>query len=338
MIGSVLLIDAPAFPALPRCVARVDKDHGDASAFRLVADESAKLGKPPVTQSCALVAAGRYPSANTLEVFKGNTASGAFSIQYDSLGDAVVGVLLIPRLFAGELAQSPLGSLRAPLLQPGASLLVVSAGAFNVGTGIDLAVTIDGQGDDAEINAKPILGLEFLGLRDVAGDREYPLAPDMAQIDFPLAEGHQCLLVLAHKDRNDHATFDCPDADCTAILDEPDYPIVVRLGCVAAENRSDILVDLEGVGDLGDCSDGSLCSQPEPLPKANIGHLVQVVLPKRAGIKAGLCKPRRRLIAPLQRRHQARRLGFRRKHLNGSDQFHSFKYGGCAMRKQGRRG
>ena len=115
LIGSILLVDATTLTALPGCVARIDEDHGDASALRLVGDKGAKLSKSPIPQSCSLIAAGRDPSAYALEFFQGYAAAGAFSIQYDSLSDAVVCVLLEPRLFAGQFAETPLGSLGAAL-------------------------------------------------------------------------------------------------------------------------------------------------------------------------------------------------------------------------------
>ena len=93
---------------------------------------------------------------------------------------------------------------------------------------------------------------QFLGFGNVAGCGQHPLAADEAQIDLAFAEGHQPLLVLAHHDGHDQATLNRPQADRTAILDEADYPIVVRLGGVGAEDWGDFAADLESVGNLGD--------------------------------------------------------------------------------------
>lgn len=94
LIGAVLLVDAPARGALARRVARINEDHGDASTLCLVGDESSQLSETPISQPCALIAAGRYPLANALEFFKGDPPRGAFSIHHDSLGyDLVQGEL-----------------------------------------------------------------------------------------------------------------------------------------------------------------------------------------------------------------------------------------------------
>lgn len=326
LIGSVLFVDASAHRALARRVSWINEDHGDADALRLVGDECAELAKSPITQSCALVAPGRYPAADALQLFEGDPASGAFSIHHDSLGNAVVGVFLEPRLLSGEVAQSPLGCLGAALLKSIPALLVVAALPFDSGPGIDLAIAIGGQRDDAEINAQPVFGLKLVGFRYVAGNGQHPFAAHEAQIDFALAIHHQPILVFTHHDWHDDAPFDCPQANRATVLNEPNDPIVIRLSGIWAKDWSDGAIDLEGVGDLGDRSDSSLGGQTEACSQLDVMQLVQIVLPEGAAREARGAQPCACFIASRQRRLQARGLSGRRQHLEGGYQLHAVKY------------
>ncbi|BBC33303.1 hypothetical protein SGFS_045970 [Streptomyces graminofaciens] len=60
-----------------------------------------------------------YPVADALEFFEGQAAPGAFSLGHDRLGDDVVLVGGVPRLFAGTGLEPPLGALGALLLELG---------------------------------------------------------------------------------------------------------------------------------------------------------------------------------------------------------------------------
>ena len=85
LIRSVLFVDAPARRALAGRVAGIDAKHRDARALGLVGQESAELPEGPGMQARSLTALGRNPRANMREVFKRNTAFGAFGNFNDRL-------------------------------------------------------------------------------------------------------------------------------------------------------------------------------------------------------------------------------------------------------------
>ena len=326
LVGAVPLVDTATRAAFTRRVARIDKTNRNAGALCLVSDKAAELGERPITKPCALVASGRYPSTDAFEIFKGNAASGAFSILHEHLRYAVVGVGLEPPLFAGQFLQPTLGSLRAALLQSTAPLGVTLADPFDISTGVNCSVAVGGEVDDAKIDAKPILGVELVGLGDVAGCSQHPLSADEAKINLALAVAHQASLVLAHHDRHDDAAFQRPQADRAAVLYEADNAIVVGLGGVGTEHRSDFTVDLECVGHLGDAADSSLCSQSEVGADGVIRQFVEIELPERAAVEAYASQPRARLVAARQRARQDPLLFRRRQHLQGGNQLHALKY------------
>src|SRR4051794_33347087 len=189
LVRSVLLVDAAALRALARGVAWIDEHDWNAGPPRLVGGEGAKLAEAPVGQTGSTGAAGRYPAADAFEFFKGETAAGALRFLYESLGHHMVLVVLIPRLLAHQLAQPTLGGLGAACLEAVPALLMATL-ALDLGARVSPAVAVSGDVDDAKVHADPVGGLECLGLGDVAGRRQDPLAAHPAQIDLALAEGY----------------------------------------------------------------------------------------------------------------------------------------------------
>ena len=325
--GAVLLVDAAARRALARRVAGIDKTDRDTGALRLVGEEAPHLAERPIPKPRSLVAAsGRYPATDARQSFHGDPASGAFSVAYKRLRYAVVDVLLVSPLSAGQFTKSALGRLGAALLQATAALLDMPTTPFHLGAGVQAPIAVCGERDDAEVHAKPILGLEFLGLRHIAGRGQEPFTADKAQIDLAFAERHQPLLVLAHHDGEHHAAFQGPQADRSPGLDEAQDAVVVRLRGVPAEDGGDGAVDFEGVGYLGDRPHHGLSRQPEAGPHLGIGHLVHVVLAPRVGGMPGGRKPRRCFVAPCQRRPQALGLVGGRQEFHGGHKLHAVKY------------
>lgn len=334
LIGSVLLIDVSTLSALPGRVAGIDEDQRDASTFRLVSNERTKLAESPVAQSRALIATGRYPAADALEAFKSDPASGAFSVQHDSLGNHVIGVFLEPRLFAGQFPEFSFGTLGAEPLQTIPAALLPSPLLLDHISGIAGPVAVSSERDDAEVDAQPVLSFKLVGLRDIAGRREEPFSTNEAEIDLAFAVGHQSLLVLTHYNGNYNATFDGPQTDRAAVFDETNDPIIIGLRGIHAEDRCNLAVDLEGIRHLGDRPDGGLSGQTESAAYLDISQFVQVVLPERLSIEPSLGQPGTGFITARQGRLQARCLGWRRQDLEGGNQFHIVKYGYSSRRKQ----
>ncbi len=326
MIFPVLLVDATARGTLPGRVARIDKRDRNAGTLRLVDDEATELGECPIAKPCSFGPAGRNPAADTLEVLKSQSATGAFSIKNERLRYAVVDMFLEPRLFSGEFAETPLGGFSASLLQAAPSLRQLGPDTLNICAGPGATVAIHSKRNDAEIDAKPILGIELGRFRDVASRGQYPLATDETEINLALAVGHQSGLMLAHYNGHGDAAFDGPDADGCTVTDEADYAIVVGLGSVLAEHRRNIAVNLEGICHFGNRADGSLGGQSVAGSQLGIAELVQVELAEHARIKSGFCQPRRGLVAADKRGRQRNRCGLRRNQLNSGYQLHAFKY------------
>src|SRR5260370_15353952 len=112
-----MLIDTATFGAGARRVAGVNVDDLDAVESRFVQYLAFEVVECPAMQCGSLRLSNRYPVADTTQIFQGNTASSALSLNHNALADAVVGVVRETRLFAGLLAQQATSRLCALLLQ-----------------------------------------------------------------------------------------------------------------------------------------------------------------------------------------------------------------------------
>lgn len=325
MVWPVSLVGVPARRALPARVAWIDEKNRNAAQGRLVGDERAELSERPVVEPCPLTAPGRYPVADTLEIFERNSAAGAFSSRNERLRDAVVDVALEPALPASEFAEPPLGSLGAALLETGTATGKMGANLFDGFACHHVAVAVGRDVDDPEIDTEPVFGVEPLGFWDVAGASEEPLSADEAEIDLALSVSHQLALTSAHNDRDRDASNDRPERHGVDFLGEPQDTVVVWLGRERTKDGCFLSVDLERVGDLGDRPNRCLRGQTELGAKLIIGELVEIELPEHAGLVATRRKPRARGVAALKGLPERVRLLLRRQELYRSHELHASK-------------
>lgn len=335
LVWAVALVDAAAGTAFPRSIPGIDKADRNPGALCLIGQEATELSERPVTKPRSRVAAsGRNPCADASEIFQGQAASGAFSIRHKRLRYAVIDVFLVSPLFARELTQPSFRSLGAALLETPPTLPKALAPLLNLGAGIDAPVTVSRERHDAEINPKPILSLELIGFRDIAGSGEIPFAAHHVEIDFALLEGKEAALMIAHDACDGDTAFEGPYAGGGATLDEPKDALIVRLRAVRAEHRRDRTVDLEGVRNLGDCADCHLSGEAEAGADICIGQFVHVILAMDAHGMGSCGQPRRSFVTACQRRGQARGLFRRRQKLHGGYELHGVKYREDAMQCQ----
>lgn len=322
MIWSVFSIDAAAYRAFFARVAGINSDDWNTSSLCLVGNESTQLPERPVVQASALFAAGRNPSADTLEILKSNSASGAFSIQHDSLRNTVIGVFLEPRLSSCQFAQPTFSALCADFLEAASAPDMVGPDALDRLTAIDLTVAAGSNIDDPHVNADPPRRLELDGFWNVACAGQQPFAANETEIGFAFAERKQRELMFPGDKAEPHPAFESPDRKNALTLETEDS-IVIGLRSVGAENWRDLTINLEGIGYFSYASDGGLSRETESASQFGIGELLQIVLPIDLGGKARFGKPRACFVAAHKRRLQFCGLLAGGKELDGGYELHT---------------
>lgn len=285
MVWSIPLIDTATSRAFLACVGWVDENDGNPGSFRFVDDERSELCERPVMQAGSLTALGRYPSANSLEIFKGYPALGAFGSLNDLLRYYVISMLLEPRLFPRKFTKAPFGRLSSSALEAGSSLAEFDTQIIDTSPRVDVFIAICGDICDAKIDAKPIDRIKRFGLGDLAAACQVPFISDKTEVSLSLAEGKKIPLSFSGNEFNSHPAFQCPDGQFAVTL-ETDDPLIIWLRSIGAEDGSQLPVDLKCVGDLGDTEYGGLGSEVERTAQPRIAKLLQIELPKDAICKS----------------------------------------------------
>lgn len=288
MIRSVLFVDCAAGRAPLARVARIDEQHRDTGSLGFVGDERLKLSEGPVSEPSAMLAAGLGPSANVLQVFQPDAASGALRLNHESLRNAVVFVFLESLLFAREFTKSAFGSLATAALKSLATIGEPLAGGLDSRAAMRFAVAVRGEIDDTKINAEHLCCHDRIGLVDIADTRKIECAAHEHQIDFALAKSEKFALALAHHGLDLGTSAKRPDRDDIVRL-EADDAVIIGLRGVLAECALNLPVQLVGVGYLRDTTDSDLRGEAEALPDIGVTELVQVESSENTSLKT-LCR------------------------------------------------
>jgi hypothetical protein len=326
LIGSIPFIDATAGRTCPAGVARIDEQDRHAEHSRLVGDEGPKLAEGPIVQSCALGGpCGLNPVPDTLEIFKGDRAAGAFGLRHECFADAVVGMRLKPALPAGHSLELAFGGLGAATLKPAPASAQLDTDGFNCLAGIGLAVAVGGDVDDAEIDAENVGRLDQVGIVEVADDGEIPVAAHEHQIHLAPAVGEQPPLMVAADIGDLLPPAERPDRQLI-VGQEPEDTVIERLGAVRPELAPGIGVDLVGVSHFGETSDRDLSRQAETVAKVAINQLLKGEVTEYLPLKSNLGQPVARLVASLKRLLKQDGLLWRRQQFDVRNELHAFKY------------
>ena len=326
MIGSVPIVDGSAYPAPFGGAGRIDERNGNAGQPRFVRDKAAKLAERPIVKLCPVPASGLNPVSDVRQVLKTYRTPGALRGGNERLRNAMVRVGLKSPLFAGEFAEAALGGPRAPALKASFPARKLDADALDPGSRIGPPVAVEGQIDDAKIDAKHIGDADLFRVRHVADAGEIPLAAHVHQIDFALSVGQQGALAFTANEGDLHPARQRPDRDKIAAA-KADNAIIVGLSCETPKRALHFLVDLVAIGHLGDAAHCGLRRQIEHRPRIAVGHLVQIELPEFSICESLGREKIASLIAALKRLAQRAGLRLVRLQLDVRNQLHILKYG-----------
>ena len=298
---SVLLFGMPTSRTFPASISRIDLDHGNTSKRCLVGDKETELGETPVEHPVFLTTPGLDPFADPLQFFEGDSAKGALRSINDVLGDDMVSSFLEPGLLPGDSLELSSSGSRPVALKVPPPVLELPPILFEPRSAVDLPVAVDGEVDDAQIDAQELLNVSFFRRLDVAGTANIEGAPDEHQVNFALAVLEQCSLMVSTNVVDLEPTAERPDGNPVATHDAKDA-IVVGLGGVLTKGPLLALEGLIGVGDLGDATSGDLGAQTEAASDLVVDELVDVIGLEGLGFPSLSGDPVASLVARLERR------------------------------------
>lgn len=346
LIRTVPFVDVSAARTPLRGVGWIDQFDRNTGDRGFVADEIPELPECPSVQSVPLLLAlGLGSIADMRQVFQRKAATGAFSFGNECLRNYVVFVFPEAALATGQaLKFAPLVTADRALCSGCRAALMVSAqGGVAVTGSVDgipaegRAVARSGNVRNSEVYADPVFRAEFIGLGNLACADQKPLATDKGQVSLTLSESEGFVLPLASHERDFDASGQRPDRKGVALNRE--NALVIGLRREAPENGNYLAVDLEGVGNLGNATNGSLRCKSKVRAHRSISQFVQVELARLAVLKSMLRKPVAGGVAALKRLFQRLCLFLGRLELYCRNELHAFIYrriGGYVKLKKGR--
>lgn len=192
-----MFIDATTFRTGARGVAGVNMDDLHAITPRLVRDLLLKVINCPAMQSGSLRLSNRYPVANTTQVFQGDPALSALSLNHDAFADTVVGVPGKSVFLTRQFLESSLGRLGAFLLQLVSASSVAMTYMVDVAGLVRLAVTVHRDIDNTPVYTQKRLHLLGRWFFNLAGRQQVPLALVEPQVRLALLMLQQFFLAAS---------------------------------------------------------------------------------------------------------------------------------------------
>lgn len=318
---AVGLVDVAARGASPRSVARVHGHKLDASDGGLVAEERTQLKERPSRVHRPLASPDRCPLADARQVFDGDAAPGAFGLGDDVLRDHVVGVGTEAGLLAREFLKVTFRRFGADGLEHVAKTLMALARSLDGCAAVSLAVRVDCEVSDPEVDAQPALWVDGRTVGDIDGHVKEPLALAQDEVGLSPHAFESRSVVRAGDVGHEDAARDSQERNAVHRLETHD-PLVVGDGPMGLEVGLADAVTLVRLDHLGDRPHRHLRGQPKLLTQVAVVESLESELVGRLQLESSFRQPRTCLIHALERRQQSGGLLGRWEQLGDGNQFH----------------
>ena len=279
----------------PTRVARIDRDQDHAVKLGLVFDERPQLSECPAAHFSSLLLSEPCPAANSLKVFKGDSAAGAFGRSDDVLADDVVDVPLESGFSIADSSHGSAGILPSPTFEYPVhsaaerstnavallpdSLDSLSADAFAIARGRQIGNT--------EIDPDKLLNVDRCIFGQVDRTEQVELTVSVDEIALTLNAIEASLLVFTVDHGHDLASGERQKADLIEAL-EAHQTLIVGHRAGGPKFRAAGLVALKAFDRLADRANCHLARQSKSLAKLIVAQRVNRRLTESLGVKARL--------------------------------------------------
>jgi hypothetical protein len=272
------------------------------SAYRcFVLAETSQLPERPTSQNYPLRLPNLYPVHNTAQVFKSDTASGAFGCRNNLLRNTMIHVAGKTRLFARQFAKAPSCALCLFLLKFSPQSAVTITNGFDCLTAVVPAVRIAGDISDSEVHAKEIVRVSRIWLLNITGSRQEPITAMEKEIGFPLATRQQSQLPLPSGERYLNPPIQSAKRYGLPINVPPQITIIERYAAQWLKPSLRFFVDFISISDLCRAAHSDLRRDTKSIPQFPVGNLLKGVLRKGIFFPRLIAQP---ITGPVRRAKQ----------------------------------
>lgn len=256
---------------------RINQDKMDTGEFSFVFHFGSQIVETPRMLLAPLWLLNPYPITDSFEVFKSNAATGAFSLLNNLFGDHMVDISGKPRFFLPTFlkqAFSGLSSFRLKFLSKSgmSGSKVIDAAPRKM-----FAVAVSCNIDNAQVNAKKVVGLAFrwFGHFDTNIEIELPVAVN--QVSLPACSADVQVPVIAENKGYINSAFQCLDIDSIGKLEFPE-PVVVNDSAMWFEFMVFLFIALAGISHFTYSPDSHLGSKPKFLTDGIVAKTMQTYM------------------------------------------------------------
>lgn len=321
---SVLFGAVSALSAGTAGIARIDGHEMHSGKSGFVFQKQPELRERPGMQNCTLPLPGLDPFADTIQIFDGNSATGAFSFGNDLLADVVVHPCGEALFFTSQLLQPPLCRTSLFLLKFGSQSAVTVAHRLDLRTGVALAIRVAGDAGDAQIDTEKLCWLDWRCVRKIDSAVEIEPALAVRQIGLTFDPVKPLLLVFAVDQRHDYAAFrQGPQADTVQSLESHDA-FVVSDRAIRLKDWTFCLIAREAFNGLANSADSHLSGELELRANLRVSQFVDRWLAVNFRLESTLSREGSGFVDPLHSGKQPLALFGVRQNLQLEREFHYY--------------
>ncbi len=307
-----------------RGVSRVYGPHAHACQSCLVFDKTPQLKERPTMQCTALAAANSCSVTYPTEFFDSNTLTECLRSPYNAFADYMVLSGCKAALFPLALHKQLSCGLCTLALQLGSKSPVSVPDAFDKGTGIDVALTVNSKIHDTHVNTKKASRFTEFRLRCIDSGIEIVLTVLQKQISLALLRKKQPSSPFVRLIRYAFSTRKRRKCHFVSCLIPAQYTTIVGDRAMSSKCTLALLVQLISVGNLRNHSDYQLSGQGKLILDAVIQHFLSGVHCEGAVLPHPLTDKVSGIVGCFHRGKQSLRLFWARAEFHLCSQLHTY--------------
>lgn len=275
-------------------IAWVNWLHLVALKLGLVLDKDSQLGERPAMQCSSLSLAYRYPITNTAKFFNGDPPVGVFGFFYNAFANVVVNPSGKAPLFARKLFKTATARMRTFLLKFLAQAALPKTNVFDGLALVYIAITIDGNVSNAQVNAKKIVNVLCRGFVHFTGGKQVKLTVNQAKVRFATFARKQFFRSRMTDERQAlNTTVNRPNGNLVpsraSLVEFPRQDTAIESDTAKwFELSLRLFVQLVGVSHFGDATNNKLGSQVKLSFNVRVNKLLNLEFAKGLGIPRDL--------------------------------------------------
>lgn len=284
MAFAVGFVNATTSRASTRGIARIYEKNMNAMQFSLISNLRPKVSECPRPQFIPLCFSNdRYPFADARQIFKGNTAAGAFRTLNKVFGYYMVNIFGKARFLAAALCQEFATRSGLLCLQLGAQPVMPFSKGCDLSSAIGVTVAIGSNILNAEIDAKKIVNIFWRWFIDFAGRKQVKLTIDQAKVRLATVTTKQFLSAGVSKEGNAlDATVNRPNGNFV-FVEFPGQDTAIKSDTT---QRSKLTLYrfayFVGIGNLSNTANDKLGTKIKSGTGFVIGNFLKLEFPERA--------------------------------------------------------